>query len=194
VRRRSLLKSAAGLAAAFLPGWTHGAHAAGVHFDNNLYVSDVKLKLLGTGFYYYKIFIKAAAAALYVDESVLAGKSPADAVLSDVTKRLEMQYFWGVKASDLVAGSRALLSRNVPETERMKVQPQIDEMFALYQNVAAGDRCAFMYIPGTGTSLLYNGQRLGVVPGAEFARVFFSIWFGEKPLDSGLKRKLLGGS
>jgi hypothetical protein len=50
-----------------------------------------------------------------------------------------------------------------------------------------------MYVPGDGTSLLYNGKRLGMVPGAEFAAAFFAIWFGEKPLDPGLKRKLLGG-
>jgi hypothetical protein len=198
VRRRSLLKSAAGLTAGLLSSRAHAAHVGGVHFADNLYVSDHKLKLLGTGYYYYKIFIKVAAAGLYLDERAANSKSPADAVLGnavlgDIAKRLEMQYFWGVKASDLVAGSTALLNRNVAEKERAKVQSQIDEMFALYQNVSAGDRCAIMYVPGAGTSLLYNGKRLGIVPGAAFAATFFSIWFGEKPLDSGLKRKLLGG-
>jgi hypothetical protein len=193
VRRRSLLVSAASLAAGLLAGRSHAAEVGGVQFAEDLYVSDVRLKLLGTGYYYYKIFIKVAAAALYLDESVAASQSPAEIIFSDVAKRLEMQYFWGVKASDLVAGSTALLNRNVPEKQRSKVQTEIDRMFDLYQNIAAGDRCAVMYMPGAGTSLLYNGKRLGIVPGAEFAATFFSIWFGEKPLDSSLKRKLLGG-
>jgi hypothetical protein len=193
VRRRFLIMSAAGLAALFLAGRARAAHVGGVQFADDLRVSDRKLKLLGTGFYYYKIFIKVAAAALYIDESAAGNKPVSEAILGDVAKRLEMQYFWGVKASDLVAGSSAILSRNVPENEREKVQPQIDRMFDLYQNVSAGDRSAIMYVPGEGTSLLYNGKRLGTVPGAEFAAAFFSIWFGEKPLDAGLKRKLLGG-
>ena len=45
---------------------------------------------------------------------------------------------------------------------------------------------------GVGTTLLYNDKRLGTVRGAAFASAWFSIWFGEKPLDTGLKRKLLG--
>ena len=189
MNRRSFLHwagLAAGLAAT--PS-LRGAIISNVQFVDELFVSDLKLTLLGTGLYYYKLFIKVAAAALYMDET-----TPRSEVLADVAKRLEMQYFWGVKASDLVAGSDALLSRNLDVATRDKLDPQIQEMFKLYRDVAAGDRCAFMYIPGAGTSLLVNGKRLGIVPGAEFAAAYFSIWFGDKPLDAGLKQSLLGRS
>jgi hypothetical protein len=86
------------------------------------------------------------------------------------------------------------LVRNLDAETRDKLDPQIQEMYKLYRDVAAGDRCAFMYIPGAGTSLLINGKRQGIVTGAEFAKAYFSIWFGEKPLDAGLKQQLLGQS
>ncbi len=164
-----------------------GALLGNVQFVDEVFVSDMRLKLQGTGLYYYKLFIKVAAAALYLDQTAGGGE-----VLADVAKRLEMQYFFGVKASDLVAGSDALLGRNLDVATRDKLDPKIQEMFRLYRDVKAGDRCAFMYLPGAGTSLLINGKRQGIVAGAEFATAYFSMWFGDKPLDSGLKQKLLG--
>jgi hypothetical protein len=164
-----------------------GASFSSAQFAEELSISNKKLKLLGTGLYYYKIFIKVAAAALYVDPQT----KKAD-VLADVAKCLEMQYFWSVKASDLVAGSQAILARNLSDEHRAQLAPQIKDMFKLYQNVADGDRVALMYIPKVGTTLLHNGKRLGTIAGAEFAAAYFSIWLGDKPLDSSLKRQLLG--
>ena len=188
--KRRVFLGLAGIAGGLaLAGMARGASLGSVQFVDELSVSDKRLKLLGTGLYYYKIFIKAAAAALYLDEQASRGD-----VLADVAKRLEMLYFWGVKASDLIAGSEALLARNLPAETRAKLQPQFDEMFKLYRSVSAGDRVAFTYIPGADTTLLHNGQPLGSVRGADFAAAFFSMWFGEKPLDSSLKRKLLGES
>jgi hypothetical protein len=187
MKRRSFLRLlgiTGGLAAA--PA-ARGAVISNVQFVDELFVSDLKLKLRGTGLYYYKLLIKVAAAALYLDQ-----KATGTNVLADVPKRLEMQYFWSVATSDLVTGSSALLERNLDAETRERLDPQIQEMLTLYCDVAAGDRCAFMYLPGAGTSLLLNGKRLGIVPGAEFAAAFFSIWFGAKPLDAGLKSKLLG--
>jgi hypothetical protein len=186
--RRSFLAAATAVAGgSLIPSVSRSAQVANVRFDDDLTTSAGRLRLLGTGLYYYKYFIKAAAAGLYLDDRASGGE-----VLADVAKRLEMQYFWAVKASDLVAGSSALLARNLSTSKRAAVQPQIDQMHALYQDVAAGDRSALMYVPGEGTSLLLNGKPLGIVPGSEFASAYFSIWFGEQPLDAGLKKKLLG--
>jgi hypothetical protein len=186
--KRRLFLGLAGVAGGLaLAGMARGAPLGSTQFEKELSISNTKLKLLGTGLYYYKLFIKVAAAALYLEP-----QARRDEVLGDVAKRLEMEYFWGVKASDLVAGSDAVLSRNISADTRARLGPEIEQMFKLYQNVSAGDRVALMYLPGAGTTLLYNGKRLGTVRGADFAAAYFSIWFGDKPLDSGLKTKLLG--
>jgi hypothetical protein len=188
--RRSFLLAAAGTAAAAgLPRLSSAAQIDNVRFEDKLKAREITLKLQGAGLLYYKLLIKAVAAGLYLDERV----GPAQ-VLSDVAKRLEMQYFWGVSAQDLVKGSEAMLQRNLGSETIAALRPQIDQMHALYRDVKAGDRCSFTYMPGIGTWLTLNGKILGTVAGADFAAAYFSIWFGNKPMDAGLKRKLLGGS
>ena len=189
MHRRSFLAAvAAASGGAVLPSFTSAAQVDQVRFEDRIRASDVSLKLRGAALFYYRLFIKVAAAGLYLDDRA----SPGD-VLADVAKRLEMQYFWSVKSKDLVKGTEVLLARNLSSAKLTDVRPQIDAMSALYRDVQAGDRCALTYLPGTGTTLALNGQTLGTVPGREFAAAYFSIWFGDKPMDAGLKKKLLGG-
>lgn len=84
------------------------------------------MKLVGGGLYYYKLFVKVAAATLYLDERARSAE-----VLADVAKRLEMQYFRNVRAEDLVAGSAAVLSRNLSSDEYSAVRLQIELMHGL---------------------------------------------------------------
>jgi hypothetical protein len=187
--RRSFLAAAAAVCgAALFPSISPAAQVDQVRFDDRIRFSDVTLQLRGAALFYYKLFIKVAAAGLYLDDRA----SPAD-VLADVAKRLEMQYFWSVSAKDLVKGTEVLLVRNLPPQKLAAVRVELDAMNALYRDVKAGDRCSLTYVPGAGTSLALNGQTLGTVPGRDFAAAYFSIWFGEKPMDAGLKKKLLGG-
>ena len=44
-----------------------------------------------------------------------------------------------------------------------RLKPKIDEFNALYRDVKTGDRYALTYVPGKGTTLLWNGQPLGTV-------------------------------
>jgi hypothetical protein len=184
--RRQFLAAAA-FAGSALVSPLSAAQIDRVRFDDWIEAQDRTLRLRGAGLYYYKTLIKAAAAALYLEERA----QPHD-VLSDVAKRLEMQYFWGVSARHLVAGSQSLLTRNLPADRLRALAPQIDAMHALYVDVAAGDRCALTYVPAAGTTLTRNGDKLGTVAGAAFAAAYFAIWFGEQPFDPALKRKLLG--
>jgi chalcone isomerase-like protein len=43
-----------------------------------------------------------------------------------------------------------------------------------------------------GTTLVLNGKALGSIPGDDFARALFTVWFGPKPGDENLKRGMLG--
>jgi hypothetical protein len=184
--RRSFLAAAAALGGTVLLPQVARANDRSL-FQDRIEAAGRRLTLQGTGLFYYRLIIKVAAAGLYLDE-----RTPAKDVLADVPKRLEMQYYWSVKGSDLARGGAALLARNLPPATLAALQPQLDAMSALYRDVRAGDRVALTYVPGEGTSLALNGQTLGTIPGASFAAAYFSIWFGDKPLDAGLKKKLLG--
>jgi hypothetical protein len=189
LNRRSFLSAAAAVCGgALLPPASNAAQIDQVRFDDRIRAGEVSLKLRGAALFYYKLFIKVAAAGLYLDDRA-AGSN----VLADVAKRLEMQYFWSVSAKDLVKGTEVLLARNLAPEKIAAIRHSLDSMSALYRDVKAGDRCSLTYVPGAGTTLALNGQTLGTVPGREFAAAYFAIWFGEKPMDASLKKKLLGG-
>jgi hypothetical protein len=51
-----------------------------------------------------------------------------------------------------------------------------------------------LYLPGEGTMLSLNGERLGSIPGDDVVRAAFSIWLGANPIDKNFRDLLLGGS
>ena len=61
-------------------------------------------------------------------------------------------------------------------------------------DISEGDVMQFTYVPGTGLNVVVNGRNKGTIEGDDFARVFFNIWLGSNPPNSGLKTGLLGGS
>ncbi|MBK9111219.1 MAG: chalcone isomerase family protein [Nitrospira sp.] len=53
-----------------------------------------------------------------------------------------------------------------------------------------GDRYGLTYLPGVGTELALNGERKGIVEGADFAAAYFAIWLGPDPINEALKEGL----
>jgi hypothetical protein len=190
VDRRAFLVSAGALALGAAAGNVHQAAAAevaSVQFSDRLRAGPVTLRLSGAGLVYYKAIIKGLAAGLYLDETA----QPQD-VLADVAKRVEIEYFWGLKGKTIAAALEKPLTDNLPADVLARLRQDIDRLHAAMVDVKPGDRYALTYLPGVGTWLSHNGKTLATVPGAEFAAWYFSIWFGEKPMDAKLKRQLLG--
>jgi hypothetical protein len=61
-----------------------------------------------------------------------------------------------------------------------------------YEDVRKGDRYSLTYIPGRGTELKFNGETRGVVPGADFANIYFSIWLGQNHPYQKFRDRLVG--
>jgi hypothetical protein len=159
----------------------------GVDFKREFRVNDETLALRGYGLLRYMIFIKAYVAAFYLPESVRS-----EDALMDVPKHLEIEYFHPIVAPDFAKATSASISQNTSLVTYQGLKPRIDELNALYRDIAPGDRYALTYMPGRGTTLSWNGQPLGTVAGREFAAALFGIWLGSNPLDSNLKDLLLG--
>ncbi len=159
----------------------------GVAFKREVRVNDAILALRGFGLLRYMIFIKAYVAAFYLPESVRS-----EDALTDVPKRLEIEYFHPIVAQDFAKATSASISQNTSLVTYQGLKPRIDELNALYRDIAPGDRYALTYLPGQGTTLAWNGQPLGTVAGREFAAALFGIWLGPNPLDRNLKDLLLG--
>jgi hypothetical protein len=158
----------------------------GVAFARQVQVDGRDLPLRGLGLLRYMVFIKAYVAALYLPETVRA-----EDALSEVPRHLEIEYFHAIAAGDFAKATTASIERNTSLVTFRRLEPTITSFNALYRDVNPGDRYALTYVPGTGTTLSWNGAPLGTVPGAEFAAGLFGIWLGPNPLDRDLKRLLL---
>jgi hypothetical protein len=170
----------------------HAAEIEGVTFSESLNVGESPLRLHGTGLLRYRLFIKGYVAALYLAES-FAGEATSDAVLGEVPRRLEIEYFWAISSEDFVRATVQGIERSAGRKVLAQLGPQIDQINSLYRDVEPRDRYALTYEPGVGTELALNGQRLGTVEGADFAAALFAIWLGEESLDESLREQLLAG-
>lgn len=167
----------------------HAVTVEGVRFAERIETPSAVLELHGAGLLRYRLVIKAYVAAFYLQPGSGSGEA-----LGDVPRRLEIEYFWNIGAADFGRSTHVGIERNVGGEAYERLRPRIERMNALYRDIAPGDRYALTYIPGMGTELSLNGEPLGVVEGADFARAIFAIWLGPDPLDRKLKAKLLPGT
>ncbi len=180
----------AGLLAAAILLWSPPARAdvsvGGVRFPGEAAALDQPVKLKGAGLFRWKWVVKVYAAALYLPAGV-ERFDPTD----DVARRLEFSYLVGIEGRDFGPAADSLMSQNFPGESLAPLRERIERLHAAYVDVKPGDRYALSYVPGRGTELTLNGRRLALVEGADFARAYFAIWLGERPIDDGLRDRLL---
>ncbi|MGH0030646.1 MAG: chalcone isomerase family protein [Myxococcota bacterium] len=169
-----------------LPAAAPAGSIEGVDFPDRFQAGDERLELKGLGLLRYRVVFRGYVAALYLD-----AQTPPSAVLEDVPKRLEIEYFWSIGGEAIRDAGAELLARNVAPRELAALRERVDRIGRLYRDVEPGDRYALTYVPGRGTELSLNGEALGIVPGADFAAAYFAIWLGEEPIDESLRRQLL---
>lgn len=133
--------------------------------------------------YVFKVYV----AAFYQP----AGKGPNDA-LSDLPRHLEIDYLRSISRKDFIEAADDMLAKQHHPEVIQSIQSGIDQINPLYQDVNKGDRYSLTYIPGTGTTLSLNGEVKGVIEGAEFARIYFSIWLGENNPYKAFRDRLVG--
>ena len=171
----------------FLVASARSATIEGVRFDESWRVDGSSLILVGTGLQRYMFVYKVCVAGLYLPE----GTRPADA-LTDVSKRLEIQYFHKIKAEQFATLTRRGVRENATASEFRQVKARLAQFNAAYRNVKPRDRYALTYRPGKGSTLSLNGRDLITIQGADFARALYAVWLGGEPVTDGLKSGLLG--
>jgi hypothetical protein len=171
------------------PMLCYGQSAGGVAFAPERRVDGRVLTLRGTALLRWMLFAKAYAGAFY-----LAEKADTANALGEAPRQLVLHYFHSIPAEDLAEATEAMIRKNVPPDQYNAIKPKIDQINALYRDVDPGGRYTATYIPGTGTTLALNGEPLGTVSGKTFAKAYFAIWLGEKPIDKKFRDKLLDAS
>ena len=160
---------------------------SGVRFDEKIIFNGQLFKLKNVGLLRYKMVFKGYVAALYLGD----GFSVKD-IFKDIPKRLELSYFWSIAAEDFGMSADKVLRRNESDLLLENLNSRVEKLHNAYQDVKPKDRYALTYIPEKGTILTLNSRPLITIKGADFARAYFAIWLGKKPLDKGLRDTLLG--
>jgi hypothetical protein len=173
--------------AAAIPAAAADVLVSSAAFPRAVEQGGTPLLLEGAGLFRWKRIVKVYAAAHYVGAG--AAGAPLDA---DVPRRLEIAYFVGIDGLDFGKAADELLREGFPPEVVAPLRERLDRLHAAYVDVRPGDRYALTYLPGRGTELALNGRRLAVVEGADFARAYFAIWLGARPIDRGLRDALLG--
>lgn len=105
---------------------------------------------------------------------------------------LELQYLRKLEGA-------AIASRSIDEMRRVgafsdaQAQSWLAAMRELFPDVRQGERITGINLPGVGAEFWVNGQRVGVVKDAAFARLFFGIWLDERTSEPKMRAQLLQG-
>lgn len=169
-----------------VPAASIGREVAGVSFAETVQIGSSEVPLRGAALLRYRIFFDAYVAAFYAPN-----KSPGGSPLGAHPRRLEIEYFWALKAEQFAQATRDGISANVSATELADLSPSIARFNQHYEDIEPGDRYALTYTDGK-TELAKNGRKLGHVEGDAFGAAIFAIWLGDAPLSETLKAELLG--
>ncbi len=164
----------------------------GVDLPEMRHVGEHNLVLNGAGVRSKYFFFDMYVAALYLTEK----KGSSDAIFSgDGENRLELHMLRDMSSEALSKSFHKTIKLNLTAAELAAVDvqlKQLDELFSMMSEAAEGDVITMDYLPGVGTEIDFNDVTIGKIEGAAFNVALLKVWLGTKPLQEGLKKKLLG--
>ena len=189
---KRLLASAA-LSIVTLAAGAQPVEIEGVKLDASAQVGGAALQLNGAGVR-TRAFFKVYVAGLYVPQKA----GDAGALLAQKgARRIVIAMLRSVDAETFAGALNDGLKANHSDAQLAGWKTQIDALNANLKAVGEakkGDLIHFEYVPEAGTRVMVSGQPRGsVIPGEDFFTAVLRIWIGDKPVDAGLKKGMLGG-
>jgi hypothetical protein len=167
----------------------YGKQVGDVILPDSLMAGMDELLLNGAGFR-KKLFIKVYAAGLYLKEKQTDPQKIMDA---DTPMGIRMYFVHSEVSSKKLVDAWNEGFVNGTGGNIAPIKTEIDTFNACFsQKASKDDIYDIIYIPGQGVSVYIKGELKGTIKGLDFKKAVFSIWLGEKPADSKLKRQLLG--
>src|SRR5690242_5494151 len=162
------------------------ATVAGVTMPDTITVDGTNLVLNGMGLRQATALrVKAYVGGLYLEHRTSDGNTVID---SPQVKRVTMGFVRDIDSKRLTSG----WADEIRKVGNKIPDDKIAQFSALIPDVKDGDKMSFTWRPGAGVDVALNDKPRGSVPGDDFARTLFTVWFGPKPGDENLKRGMLG--
>lgn len=189
-------KQAAMLAAVLLMGAAslgRAAEIAGVKVEDKASVAGQELVLNGAGIR-TRVIVDVYVGALYLTAKKAA---PNDVYGLPGAKRVQMTLLRDISGKTISDAFAEGIQNNTNDAEKQAIKARADELVAIVSAVGDGKKGDVIHLdfaPGTGTQVVFNGKPRGKpIAGDDFYRVLLRIWLGDSPVDSRLKRAMLGG-
>ena len=165
----------------------------GQKFEPTIQAGGQTLTLNGVGLRKRAIF-KVYVVGLYVPQK----STDAAMIINEKgPRRASLRMLRDVDADSFVSAFSDGLKNNLSDAQMTALKPQIDAFVGTLKGIGEakkGDVINFDYTPADGTRIAVNGQPRGnAIPGQDFYAAVMRIWIGDKPVDDGLKKGLLGG-
>ena len=162
----------------------------GVKVDEKVQVGGNALVLNGAGLRQKAIF-KVYVAGLYLTQK----QADANAVINDTgNKRVSMHFLRELTAEKFLSAIDEGFSANNSADEMAAIAEQLkafQQMIKAVKAVKQGDVILLDYA-GQITEVSMNGKSLGTVEGEAFNQALLRVWLGNKPVDTALKKGMLG--
>lgn len=168
----------------------HAAEVAGVKVDEKVHANGQDLALNGAGLRSIAFF-KVYVASLYLPSK---SNNATQILDSMTTARMNLRIMRDIEADTLYGALKEGFNANVPESEMAVMQPRLQQFAAIMRKVGSshpGDVITLDF-HADNVSIAMNGNNLGTLAAPRFGRALLSIWLGERPVESGLKKALLG--
>jgi hypothetical protein len=127
----------------------------------------------------------------YIDDQAELGDEPGEAIRNlDLPKRIAMHLLRGFSREKLVNSFQEVIDKNYDNTAAFAADL---ETFLAYwdRDAEESDELVFDYVPGAGLVTTLNGEEKGTIDNFAFVQALWTVWFGEKPVNGGLKKDLM---
>lgn len=130
---------------------------------------------------------------VYVGSLYLPTKTTdaAKVINDDVTKRIAMDFIYSeVTREQLVETFEEGLAKQPNASAEVKAG--MATLNGWMKNIKSGEQILIDYVPGTGTTIIFNGEKKGTIEGVDFMKSLFTIFLGPEPPTAAFKSGMLG--
>lgn len=166
---------------------TFAGELAGVTMADTATVGGQTLMLNGMGLR-EKYFVDIYVGGLYLPSKTTSG---ATAIAQDKPKRIAMHFVYKQVTAEQMAETFEEGLEKL-DADKQALAARFEKLNGLLQDAHKGDIVALDYVPGTGTTLTYNGTVKGTIEGTDFMQAIWSIYVGPTPANKKLKAGMLG--
>ncbi len=172
-----------------IPSIALAVNISELNIPSTITFGKYKLILNGAGFR-KKLFIKVYAGALYLKQK----ESDAEKVINaDEPMAVRMVFVYHEVSSKKLVKAWNEGFEKVLGDDVKKLESKINAFNSCFsQSAKKGDIYDIVYLPEKGIEVYINSKLVTTIKGLDFKKALFAIWLGEKPADSGLKKKMLG--